>query len=179
MDQVAQTFPQINLIKDFDLRGGVERCWEEAVRRGGWKWEDLEVIPFTLQMPIQGISLATHTRCVTDCALSIWENLKRYYQDRIPINEDILVAGALLHDVGKCLEFCRDGNENYLVSPQGHFLRHPISGAALAAEMKLPQEVQHIIALHSWEGERAQRSPAAWIVHFADFANFETLKPLK
>jgi len=34
----------------------------------------------------------------------------------------------------------------------------------------------HIIASHSWEGDRSKRTPEAIIVHHADFTNFEQFK---
>jgi hypothetical protein len=58
-------------------------------------------------------------------------------------------------------------------------VRHPFSGAALAYEFGLPDEVQHIIAVHAGEGDKVKRSPAATLVNKADFMSFETLRDLQ
>jgi hypothetical protein len=61
-------------------------------------------------------------------------------------------------------------------SREGELLRHPISGAAFAFAHGLPQEVVHIIAAHSKEGDGTQRTIEAIIVNHADFVNFDVLK---
>jgi hypothetical protein len=45
-----------------------------------------------------------------------------------------------------------------------------------AAQFDIPQEVLHIIAAHSKEGDGARRTVEAVIVNHADFVNFEALK---
>jgi putative nucleotidyltransferase with HDIG domain len=85
------------------------------------------------------------------------------------------VAGGLLHDIGKLLEYRRQG-ERTIKSRRGELLRHPFSGAALAFKHGLPDEVIHIIALHAREGEGSERSVEAIIVTHADFVNYESLK---
>ncbi len=173
---IIEIFPQILRIKDAHLRDKVVRCWEEALRRGGWNFEDLNKMPFSLLTTGHNITLASHTNAVTDCSLALGEILDRNYKHLFKIDFDILTAGAILHDVGKCLEYCKQPEGNYTVSADGKIRRHPISGCALAAEIGLPALVQHIIAVHSKEGDGGYRSPEAWIVHFADFANFEPLR---
>jgi putative nucleotidyltransferase with HDIG domain len=172
--KLEDIFPQIKEIKNKSLREGVETCWREAVRRGGWQLDDLEKVPFTLTFKECEISLAAHTRAVTDCCLAIGRVLDAAYRSRYRINFDVLTAGALLHDVGKLLEYKRDG-DRYVVSAAGRILRHPISGCALAAEAGLPESVQHIIAVHSHEGDKGHRTPEAYIVHHSDFVNFHPL----
>ncbi|MBM3326231.1 MAG: HDIG domain-containing protein [Calditrichaeota bacterium] len=176
MPTISKIFPQILHIQSQDLKDKVMNCWEQAVLRGDWIIEDLERMPFSLLTTGHDITLAEHTRNVTDCSLALGEILARAYKHLFKIDFDILTAGVLLHDVGKCLEYCRRPDGGYVVSADGKIRRHPISGCALAAEMGLPESVQHIIAAHSKEGDGGYRSPEAWIVHFADFANFEPLR---
>lgn len=169
------TFPAAGRIASAELREQVARCWDEGIRRGGWEVSDLETIPFTLTITPCPVSLAAHTRNVTDCALAVGDLLNRAYRDRFRIDFDLLTAGSLLHDVGKLLEFTRQDGR-YVVSASGRRLRHPISGCALAAEIGLPEPVLHIIAAHSWEGDRGPRTPEACIVHHCDFLNYEPLQ---
>lgn len=169
-------FPQITGITDANLRNLVVKCWETAIDEGGWNLDDLETIPFSLLAGNTGIGLAEHTRAVTNCSIALAEVLDKHYSAKFRIDFDILVAGAILHDVGKPLEYARDASGAYIVSPNGKRLRHPISGCALAARIGLPEGVQHIIAVHSKEGDGGYRTPEAWIIHHADFVNFEPLR---
>lgn len=174
---ISELFPQLNQIKDTKLRQMSEKCWHIALERGGWDYGELEnSIPFTLTLSEDvNISLAVHTRNVTDCAIAIGKFFKSAYNGKIDINMDYLISGAILHDVGKLLEYSKvDGK--YVISEDGHHRRHPISGLALAAEVGLPEKVQHIIASHSWEGDKWHRSPEAYIVHHSDFVNYHPLK---
>ncbi|MDZ7261978.1 MAG: HD domain-containing protein, partial [candidate division KSB1 bacterium] len=116
-----------------------------------------------------------HVRAVAQVALKSAEILASSYRDYYTINMDYLISGVLLHDVGKFLEFQKD-RKKISKSRAGKLLRHPISGAGLAMKHGLPDEVVHIIAVHSQEGEGGYRSPEAVIVHHADFMNFESLK---
>lgn len=171
---LIEVFPQIDIITDDALKEEVFACWLEALKRGGWEIEDLQKIPFTLLASSVTVSLADHTRNVTDTSIAIGKVLDGAYTDIFRVNFDILVAGALLHDVGKALEYAFDG-ESYVLSENGRLLRHPISGCALAGELGLSEPVKHIIAAHSWEGDRGHRSPEAYIVHHADFVNFHPI----
>ena len=154
----------------------VEKCWHLAQERGRWTDQEITKIPFTLTLKeLPDISLIEHTNAVTDCSISLGEILMRSYGILIPITMDILIAGALLHDVGKLLEIGYDG-KSYYVTEDGRMRRHPISGTALAAETGLPIAVQHIIATHSWEGDKGHRSAEGYIVHHSDFVNYHPLK---
>jgi 23S rRNA maturation-related 3'-5' exoribonuclease YhaM len=84
---------------------------------------------------------------------------------------DVLIAGAILADVGKLLEYVKkDGKAAQGV--YGKYLRHPFSGVSLAEECGVPPEVCHIIAAHAGEGDHIKRTTEAYIVHHADFMTF-------
>ena len=169
-------FPELEWISDASLRNRVADVWNEAVERGGWSDDEIEGIPFTLLVAAGGVTLIQHTRLVTNLSRSIAEQMKGL--GGFDIDDDILIAGALLHDVGKMLEYGKEGGE-VRVSRSGKLLRHPLSGMGLAAKGGLPEEVCHIIAVHSREGEGSYRSPEAVILHHADFIAFETIKAIQ
>ncbi len=174
-DEIRKLLPEIELIQDKDLRQKTQRVWAEAIKRGGWKPEDLTHLPFTLLIPGTEVSLIEHTRAVTLTALRIAEVLSDAYRARIHIHRDYLLSGALLHDVGKLFEYAKEGAK-FVKSRQGELLRHPISGAAFAFQFGLPDEVLHVIAAHSKEGDGARRTIEAVIVNHADFVNFDIFK---
>jgi len=167
-------FPLIDQIKDAKLQSLTMQCWEEATRRGGWKKEDLGKIPFTLLPARQIVSIVVHTNGVSESAVAMAKVLENSYGGVFKINWDILFSGGILHDVGKVLEYALE-NGSYVKSKTGKLIRHPVSGAALAWELGLPDEVIHIIAGHSFEGDKTPRSIEGILVHHADFANFEAL----
>lgn len=174
---LRKLFPEVGEIQDRDLQDGVLSTWTEGVRQGGWHVEDLTHIPFTLLIPDCPVHLVAHTRSVTQIAIRAGEVLGRDYQTHFPVDRDVLVAGGLLHDVGKLLEYRREGGR-FVKSENGKLLRHPFSGAGLATRMGLPAEVVHVIATHAKEGDGGYRSPEAVLVHHADFMVFDPLYAL-
>lgn len=168
-------FPELNLIKKVRLRDQVARVWEDAIRLGGWEVKDLRKIPFTLLIPKTKVNLIDHTRAVTRTAVAIALELKKSYGKQMKIDMDVLVAGSILHDVGKLLEYKKKGSA-HVKSHVGGLLRHPFSGQALSYKHDVPPEVLHMIAYHSKEGDLGKRSVEAIIIHHADFVNFEPLK---
>jgi putative nucleotidyltransferase with HDIG domain len=171
---VNKIFPLIGRISDSSLLARTVSCWEEAIKRGGWSKQELDSIPFTLLAADYKPSIVVHTNGVAECAVAMGEVIKRTYGSNVDLDMDILISGAILHDVGKVLEYAME-KKGYVKSAYGKLVRHPISGASLAEEVGLPPEVVHIIWTHSHEGDRTPRTVESVLVHHADFANFEVL----
>jgi putative nucleotidyltransferase with HDIG domain len=172
---IVKLIPEIRLIKRAELRDLTQKVWEEAVKRGSWTDEDLKEMPFTLLIKKTAVNIIEHTRAVTLTALRIAEVLIEEYRERIALNTDHLLSGAILHDVGKLFEYKREQGI-FVKSREGDLVRHPISGAAFAFKHGLPQEIIHIIAAHSKEGDGSRRTIEAIIVNHADFVNFDVFK---
>ena len=174
-DQLLKLIPELELIKDENLRDSVMDVWCDAMEQGGWKPEDLDEIPFTLLLNPCPASFLTHTRSVATIAYNAGETMQKFYGDKIKLNMDYLAAGAILHDVGKLLEYeKKDGK--VIKSHKGNCLRHPFSGVGLGFARKIPDEILHMIAVHAKEGDLGKRFPEAVIIHHADFTNFEPFK---
>jgi len=173
--QLVALFPELNEFQDESLKKKTIEVWKEAMLERGWQVEDLLAMPFTLLIDRTEINIVDHTRAVTQTALHIAQAMEEVYQDQVKINRDILMAGALLHDVGKLFEFEKSGAK-FRKSRSGNLLRHPLSGAVLAAKLGLPEDVLHIIACHSKEGDGRRATIEAIIVNHADFVNFEPFK---
>jgi putative nucleotidyltransferase with HDIG domain len=181
-DEIARLFPDLMTIADADLRDRVAAVWHEAVTTGcggkGWTAPELRSIPFTLLAGDIELTFVEHINsCVKQC-LAIERVLKEVYGDRVPINRDHLVAGALLADVGKPLEYDRDASGRIVQGRFGEMLRHPFSGVALCHKHGLPAEVMHIVATHSHEGDKVQRTIESIIFHHADFVDFDIARYL-
>ena len=173
--QLETLLPELQLIKDKALRELTAKVWAEAMKRAGWTIKDLADMPFTLLIKHTNVNLITHTRAVTLSALKIAEVMTAEYGGKISIHLDHLLSGAILHDVGKLFEYRREDGK-FVKSREGELLRYPISGVAFAFAYGLPQEVIHIIAAHSKEGDGSRRTIEAIIVNHSDFVNFDALR---
>src|ERR1043166_9127805 len=85
----------------------------------------------------------------------------------------ISMSPALLADVGKPLEYAKDASGKVVQGTFGQQVRHPFSGVALAYKHGVPGGVLHIIATHSHEGDKVERSIESIIFHHADFVDFD------
>jgi len=174
-NKVLKIWPEMNWIKDEELKTKVLDCWVYAIENSVLSPEDLEVIPFSLLIKDCNITFMNHKRTAVQLSVDIANKMKQNFGDEIQIDMDLLIAGAILIDVGKLLEYDKiDGK--LTTSKAGKLLRHPFSGVALADRFGLPPEVQHIIAYHAKEGDLAKRNVEAIIVHHADFVSFEPFK---
>ena len=174
-EKVLKIWPEINWIKDEELKTKVLDCWVYAIENSVLSPEDLEVIPFSLLIKDCNVTFMNHKRTCVQLSVDIAKKMKENFGDEIQIDMDLLVAGAILIDVGKLLEYDKVDGE-LTTSKAGKLLRHPFSGVALADRFDLPPEVQHIIAYHAKEGDLAKRNVEAIIVHHADFVSFEPFK---
>jgi hypothetical protein len=172
---VHKLWPELEWIKDQQLREKTAKTWEIALERSSLKAEDLEKIPFTLLVPGVKISFMEHKRCVVHIARECGLKINKFFGKELPVDMNVLIAGAILADVGKLLEYeIKDGKT--VQGKYGRYLRHPFSGVSLAEEAGIPAEVLHIIAAHADEGNLVNRSTEAYIVHHADFMTFLPFK---
>jgi putative nucleotidyltransferase with HDIG domain len=173
-NEVYNLWPEINWIKEEQLRNAVAATWELALRKSVLTSEDLNRIPFTLLAETK-VTFMEHKRCVVHVSKEAGEKMNDFLGSELPVNMDVLIAGAILADVGKLLEYeLRDGEA--VQGDYGKFLRHPFSGVSLAEQCGVPAEVCHIIAAHAGEGDMVKRSVEAYIVHHADFMTFLPFK---
>jgi putative nucleotidyltransferase with HDIG domain len=180
-DIAAVFHEQLAGISDQELRDMTVQVWVDACEQGNWdSIEEVKKIPFTLLTPSRGIGLIEHTIAVTEGAAGLAE-AQIDACDKLPyeIDMDLLIAGGLLHDVGKLLEIEKNPEGGFRKSRSGRYARHPISGAILAAKAGLPDEVINIVACHAKEGEGRPKVVETVLVHQADFATFDPLVMLE
>jgi len=162
-----------------DLRDKVVKTWTLGCQRGGWNSVDeLRNMPFTLLTKTHGVNFIQHTLAVTEGAYGLAKAQETAYGGKLPykVDYDRLLAGGLLHDVGKLVETEPDGKGGYRKSRAGACLRHPISGTALAVEAGIKDDtVLNTIACHAKEGEGAPKCLETVLIHQADFATFDPL----
>jgi putative nucleotidyltransferase with HDIG domain len=183
---IATLFPNLMDVRDAALRDRVAAVWNEALTTGcggkGWTFDEIRAIPFTLLAGKIDLRFVEHLNSCCKQCIAIAGVLKEVFGARIPVNLDYLIAGSLLADVGKMLEFDKkagaDGKPAVVKGFYGDMLRHPFSGVALCYKHGIPPEVMHIVATHSHEGDKVERTIESWIFHHADFIDFDIAKVL-
>lgn len=184
VSDITSLFPDLMKIGDASLREKVAAVWNEAITTGcggkGWTFDELRAVKFTLLAGDIEMTFIDHLNsCVKQC-IAIANVLREVFRDIVPVNMDHLIAGALLADCGKPLEYARDAKGNVIQGSFGQMLRHPFSGVAMCYKHGIPPEVMHIVATHSFEGDppKMQRSIESIIFHHADFIDFDIAKYL-
>jgi putative nucleotidyltransferase with HDIG domain len=175
-ETVQRLWPEIDWIADPELREQVTQTWIKALEHSPLQADDLNRIPFTLLVPDCPITFMEHKRCVVHIARESAKAMQAFMGRALPVDMDTVIAGAILADVGKLLEYELGPNGNSRQSERGEALRHPFTGVALALECGVPDAVCHVIAAHAAEGDLVKRTTEAFIVHHADFMAFLPFK---
>jgi putative nucleotidyltransferase with HDIG domain len=121
------------------------------------------------------ISLALHMRSLAKQSAACADLMNGDYREALKVDKDVLVAGALLHDIGKVGGMEKVGGK-FTESKRERLLHHSFSGVGILMAAGLPDEVVHAVALHSKDGEGRRQTPEAVILHHIDFMNYEALK---
>lgn len=121
-----------------------------------------------------------HVLNVTRTAVYLAEQYPKYYPElQPPLDADLVVAGAILHDVGKLREL-RQGHAGAEYSPEGDLIGHVVLGRDMVREaaigLDLPPEqllrLEHVILAHQrlpeWGAPKPPMTPEALLVHYAD-----------
>jgi putative nucleotidyltransferase with HDIG domain len=176
-DAVDRLWPELQWIENPELREQVAQTWVKAFEASPLEPDDLNEIPFTLLIPDCPATFMEHKRCVVHIAKPAAQAMQQFLGKALKIDMDTVIAGAILADVGKLLEYEKvDGKAQQ--SDRGKNLRHPFTGVALAMSCGVPEAVCHIIAAHAGEGDLVKRSTEATIVHHADFMAYLPFKNL-
>jgi 7,8-dihydroneopterin 2',3'-cyclic phosphate phosphodiesterase len=108
--------------------------------------------------------LLAHTYAVTANCMSIAENMRKAYGTEVDM--DTLIAGALLHDIGKVWTY-RKGKSGWESADLS--LDHTMLGTAELYSRGFPEHVVHMVASHFGDnGPTPPMSVEARILHAAD-----------
>ncbi len=174
--QARELWPELEWINDAALREQTTNTWALALQKSVLTPDDLNTIPFTLLAgPDMKVTFMGHKRAVVHIAKDCGNQMNLFFKNDLPVDMDVLIAGAILADVGKLLEYeMKDGKS--VQGSYGKYIRHPFSGVSLAEMCDVPAAVCHIIATHAGEGNMVKRSVEAYVVHHADFMTFEPFR---
>lgn len=175
-----QLFPAFGEIADETLREQAMETMRAAMLQGGWNAENILLCPVTLNYEGCDVSWVEHVTDVAKACIQRFDQVEKYYKRHgVPVSRDLVAAGALLHDIGKLTEFvCVDGTPVH--GPNYQLMRHPLSGALIASKAGLPDEVVHLVATHSFEGDKSYQTVESELVRTIDMFVFQcSVKGLK
>ncbi len=122
-----------------------------------------------------------HVLSVTKTALYLAGKYREYYPEMSPpLSQDLVIAGAVLHDIGKLRELsCQPHGADY--TSQGRLIGHILLGRDIVREYAMQMEnidaetvlrLEHMIVSHQnlpeWGSPVSPHTPEALLVHYAD-----------
>ena len=176
--QILVELPEIAQISAEELQRRTIEAWAYAIAHSSFT--SIHQIPPAGNPGVQEArrgDQTDHLRGVTRLAIGIAREMQSAYPE-LEIDKDVIIAGGLLHDVGKAWEFDPERRQKW-TAQQKRFgrpsIRHPAMGAHICLTVGLPEEIAHIAMAHSGEGELLVRSLECMIVHQADYTFWNTL----
>lgn len=161
-EAVRDAFPELAEITDDAVRDRVVEVWRRAVADSDY--DRIEDVPWwpPLATDLSGDAPSTveHVRQVTGVAATLADALDA--QGR-PLDRDLAVAGALVHDVSKPLEL--DGDTT---GPLQDLVPHPHYSVHLLADAGFSPEYQHVALAHSPSTSVEPQTLEARVVEYAD-----------
>lgn len=121
-----------------------------------------------------------HTAATTEIALMLCKVARKVYHGKV--DQDLVVAGSILHDIFKPLEYMEREDGTYGLTPLAERLDHLTLIVAELIKRGFPLDLVHIMASHmGWQNSPiGPRTIEALIVHLADSTdsqlNGETLR---
>lgn len=179
-----EAYPEVNLLNDSELKEVVIRSFQLGIELGKWDekgtFANCSVAAEGLlkeDCPVTGLE---HMRIVAAATsrviayLEPWMEKMNYKLDR-----EYGVCAALLHDIGKLIEFDRDSDNIPRYSKVGHMFCHTSAGAYIIKKAGAPDSIVHAVLTHSHseapEGHNAYENPELIIVKGCDLTSYESI----
>lgn len=176
---VSESLPEVNEIKDEELRGLVIEAWAFALSQSEFtRIDQIRGSGVPDSPALKDGTQAEHLRGVARMAHGLADGLEAVHGD-IGIDRDLLWACALCHDVGKPFEFSHANQarwQNDVGAAGFPSIRHSVYGVHVALTVGLPEAVAHTAGAHSAEGELIKRSLENTLVNSADHAYWAAME---
>ena len=178
-ETVRRELPEIQEIKNGELRDKVVEAWAMSLAQEGLSGiSDIQGSGDPEKNILKEGTQVDHLRGVTLLSMRMAEQLEEL-KPALEIDHDVMIAGALVHDVGKAREFKAANQAKWKQAP--HVAgwppaRHSVHGYYICKTVGLPDEVAHIAIGHSREGVFVMKSLECTIVSHADHSYWEIMK---
>ena len=156
--------PYLEQIRSEEIRKSVLAIWNDLFEKS--EWHDIHDAPSELNST--AISLVAHTCNVTAYVIELAKVYGSAYKEQNMVFQmDNLIAGAMLHDVSKILEFhpTKTGVEK---SEEGRLFGENFFVVNEIRKKNLPFEVMHIVVSDAVKTKPAPATREALLVYFAD-----------
>jgi 23S rRNA maturation-related 3'-5' exoribonuclease YhaM len=168
---VIADFPEISLIPDDEMRTKAVEAWSYSLCCSDFqRITDLPPEGNPGAPVLRRGTQADHLRGVVRTAKAIGDEFRLAYPET-GIDWNILMAGAVCHDVGKPFEFDPTNRARWQAAPADSgfpTFRHSVFGMHVCLTVGLPDEVGHIAVGHSFEGLHMGVSAECTIIRQAD-----------
>ena len=158
---VLAMFPQIAQITDAQLRQTVIDIWLELWAQS--KWNDPADLPTSGEIPYPNLP---HAQCVVTLALAVADAFERHHGTKI--NRDFLIAGAVLQDASKVVEYEPGADGKARRTSIGKNFPHGFWCAHVAASKGLPDEITHVMLTHSPTAPKFPDTLEGKILYYVD-----------
>jgi 7,8-dihydroneopterin 2',3'-cyclic phosphate phosphodiesterase len=163
----------IEMIKDETLRDQVKKFYVDPPSDIKAPCLPLEVSPAgAYQHHNYCGGLLQHTESVTRIALTLSDLVEENYGGEV--DRDVILAGAILHDIMKC--YCYEESEGggFRTSDYGGKIDHLTLMVGELMRHEFPMEIIHVVASHHGDvGPTKPKTIEALIVSIADLADSE------
>ncbi len=166
---VRGLFPEIEEIQDKELAEKVVEIWAETWHASAWpKIEDARKNPTN----VGERRLVPHVRAVTREAIDMAQSFREFHG--VGVNMDYLIAGSLLHDVCKLMEYQPKG-DGAGKTRYGELVQHGVYSGYKVLEKGLPEELVHMAISHTTKSHIAPVTLEGAILHYVDYADSDAL----
>lgn len=159
--RIRQLLPLIDRIEDEKLKNGVLRVWVKLWEESDWE----DPIDCYYSLAFTDFGVVQHTDFTMHMALA----MATYYREKLgkPVNLDLLLAGAALHDASDLVENAppKDRPRKTAIGQQ---LVHAVYGAFAALNAGLPLELVHLINTHTPQYSGVPKTIEGVFLRYAD-----------
>lgn len=176
---VRRELPEIEEIGNAELRDKVVEAWAMSLAQEGLSGiSEIKGSGDPEKNILKEGTQVDHLRGVALLSMRMAEQLQQL-KPGLDVDRDVMIAGALIHDVGKAREFKEANQAKWKQAP--HIAgwppaRHSVHGYYICKSVGLPDQVAHIAIGHSREGVFVMKSLECTIVSHADHSYWEIMK---
>lgn len=177
-EHIVELLPEINDIRNEELREKVCSIWQEAVDSSNW--EDMDNIKFNSLCP--GAKLVHHTRAVTQATVAILTVLKE--NCGADFDKDTALVEGLLHDVCKVMEYDPAPDNLSTKNKIGKTIQHGFFSGYYGQKYGLSTDIVASLVAHTSHSRMIPATLEGIVLFYADMAcadmyRFQAGAPLK
>ena len=182
--ELLEMYPEIELLENEEEKEVVIKSYLLGLELGEWDkkggFMNLPVGTEGLMKPECDISCVTHMRNVARCSKNAAEVMAPWLEKMgYKLDKNFVFYMALLHDVGKLIEFDRDKDGVPRYGKVGKMFCHTSAGAYIVKKSGGDDKITHAVLTHSHseapDAHNVYEQPEHILMKGVDLANFESI----